>query len=433
MRLNIDWDQPIHDVGAVDDELQKRDVEKQVLRTLVRALLMNAPCSASTIIRAGSSTVTVADAAVVLGMSYSPFLVGADPANDDPISAAAVAGARRLVPTPGRIVISAGDWLCLSLCQDPRVTADAPLLASASLHCAMRNFSSTMRERPFELMCVEALCTRSALAPGSAVRDILPHLATSLIGQEPVPVLRVVFLPKVVLNAAVLSDILGDRTRWTGASQITLLDLAWVLTVWLESGTIMLLRDYHSGFQDFVMRLGTRFLGVANKADGPEPGTQWAKISEELHKAPSLPSPFSYTLVLWSLSLGEHVTKAMGGQSCTVLGPGTWCVTSRGRGLSKKGSRGTAKKATVFIVGARSELVLVSPRAAGPGIPEFPDGLCESSSDRTLVLSWISCQRLGTAMLMWSRGGPSLSQRRSGSGMGRLAPPYYGRPLNPRM
>ena len=162
LRLKIDWDQPVYDFDGANAELQKLDVEKQVLHTLVRALIMNAPCSADAQIRAGTSTVSVADAAVILGMSYTPLLVGTDPADDDPISPVALAGARVFVPAPGRIVIAAGDWLCDSLRQEPRVMADAALSASADLLSAMRRFSGTMRGRPFELLCVEALSARSA-------------------------------------------------------------------------------------------------------------------------------------------------------------------------------------------------------------------------------------------------------------------------------
>ena len=148
-----------------------------------------------------------------------------------------------------------------------------------------------------------------------------------------------------------------------------------MLTVWLETGTIALPRDYLSGSQDFVVRLGMRFLGVANKADGPSAGTQWAKIVEELLKAPTLPAKFSYTLVLWSLSLGKDVSKVMAGRACRVLGPGSWYVDAGGRSLSQGGSGGgAAVKAAVFVVPVRTELVLVNPWFAGVGIP---DGLCE--------------------------------------------------------
>lgn len=379
LHLKIDWDQPIHDYDGSNAELQKVDVEKQVLHTLVRALLMNAPCSADAQIRAGMTTVSVADAAVILGLSYAPFLKGADPADDDPLSPAAYAGARRLVAVRGHIVIAAGYWLCDSLRLDPRVIADSALSASASLLSAMRNFAGTMRGRPFELLCVEALCARSAMAPGLALQDMLPHLADTMVANSIVPAFRVMFLPKVIRTATALTDsdkasILRCRALWTGPSQLTLLDLVWVLTDWLESGTIALPRDYQSGFQVFVARLGNHFLSVANKAGGPSPGTQWANISEELQKAPALPVPYTYTLILWSLNLGEHVTKAMAGRARVVLGPGAWCIDIGGRGLSQDSGGGKAARAAVFVVGAQSELVLVNPRSAGPGIP---DGLCE--------------------------------------------------------
>lgn len=379
LRLKIDWDQPALDFDGANAELQKLAVEKEVLHTLVRAILINASCAAEATIRAGTSTISVADAAVILGLSYSPHLIGADPDDDDPLSPEIITGARKLIPSPGRIVITAGDWLCDALRTDPQVISDPALSASASLLSAMRSFAGTMRGRPFELLCVEALCARSALSPGCALQDMLPHMANSMVARSVVPALRVVFLPKVKHAAKALTEsdkvsILRLRARWTGPGQITLIDLEWALTVWLESGIIALPRDYQSGSQDFVVRLENRFIGVANKADGPLPGTQWAKISDELQKAPALPAPHTYTLVLWSLHLGEDVTKAMAGRASLVLGSGSWYIDAGGRALTQRKGSGAAAKAAVFVVGDRAELVLVNPQSAGPGIP---DGLCE--------------------------------------------------------
>lgn len=375
LRLRIDWDGPLTNTGAVDVELQKLSVEKEVLRMMVHALLMNAPCTTDTRIRAGATAVSMMDAAVVLGLSYAPSLVAIDPADDEPLSDAALAGAQTRVPQPGRVVIIAGDWLCLALREDPRVISDAELSASATLLYAMRSFAGTMRGRPFELLCVQSLCSRSFLSPGHRLCDMLPHLALTLIGQEVVPALRVVFLPKVISTANALSpadklSILGIRSRWTGPTQITPVDLAWALTDWLEPGTIALPRNYQSGSQDFVLRLGNRFLGVANKADGPKPGTQWAKIVEELQKAPTLVSPYTYTLVLWTLNLGNDVSKTIAGPS-RVLGTGTWFAS---KGKLSQGDHAVNKKTAVLHVAVRSELVLVNPRFAGPAVQ---DGLGE--------------------------------------------------------
>ena len=328
LELRITWDGPADDAADVPVLLQGESTKRQLLRLFARALLLDAPFSPDLEIRLGHDTkVCFSDAAVVLGFSYMPVAtlpgtVSDHNSDDDTVadgesgSAIVGTGAGFLAvsppsPQPERLKLVAGEWLCRSLATDPRIAADPALLVTAQLLDTMRNFGGTMNGRPFELLCVDSLCARSLLSPGTALHKLVSPLHVATVRDAVVPQLTVVAMPKVTrgprraetprLTAAEKEQLMLSRGRWTGRLSMHPDDLPWFLTEWLRSGTIALPASAQSGAQDWFLRLGNAVIGHANKAVSPTNGSQCGDLRDELSKAPTLPPPLSYTLgaLIW--------------------------------------------------------------------------------------------------------------------------------------
>lgn len=142
-------------------------------------------------------------------------------------------------------------------------------------------------------------------------------------GSDVVPALRVVALPKAVVNkdlkrpdGAAKATLLLSRDSWKGGAAIHSQDLPWLLAVWLREGSLGVPADAQSGSQDFFLRLSGGVAGFALKAasasqqqaqTGASAGTNWSDVREELSKAPKLPASTPYSLVLWSLNLAPQL------------------------------------------------------------------------------------------------------------------------------
>ena len=312
--LRVSWDGPANTSTDVPDSLRQQAPQRKLLLLFIRALLLDAPFDPSLdVILSPDSHAKFSDAAVVFGLSYAPFtsqpraLQGAgdgdsDGSSDvgmDSVSAAPTGAAA----PPTLLKLVAGDWLCRSIVTAQSFAGDTFAQASSMLLETMRTFGGTMRGRPFELLCIDALCTRSLLRPDVPLSLLVPHLSVSAaLRSLSVPRrLRVVAMPKVTpssskkagLDAAERASLLRDQNCWPGdRPTLSPADLAWLLTVWLRPGTIAVPvpADALGGAQleDWFLGLGYDIAGFANKAVGPSNGTAWDDLRKELAKAPTL-------------------------------------------------------------------------------------------------------------------------------------------------
>lgn len=361
--LRVTWDGPAQAVTASEIPAWARQEEEQVrlLQLFARMLLLDAPFDPDFAIELGRDRLRLADAAVILGLSYGP-------APAPSASAPAVAQSR----THFRLI--AGDWLCRSLLTEPSITSRPAVLASVQLLATMRSFGGTMRGRPFELLCVEALCHRSLVASGRTLAQLLPHLGRSACSSDIVPALRVVALPKAVVSMelkrpddAAKASLLLARDSWTDSAVVHSDDLPWVLSSWLPEGALGVPADAASGSQDFFIRTSSGVVGFALKAASASAGTEWSDVRDELGKAPKLPAGTPYTLVLWSLNLAPQFRVALGSAESAVFDEGKWYRS--GGALVKDAA---SAEAPAFEVPAGHELVVANPHAPlGGGLQEL--------------------------------------------------------------
>ena len=390
--LRVSWDGPANTLPDVPDSLRQQAPQRKLLLLFIRALLLDAPFDPSLdVILGPDSLAKFSDAAVVFGLSYAPFTSpphalqragdgDSDGSSDVGIVSAAPTGA---AAPPTLLKLVAGDWLCRSLVTAQPFASDAFVLPSSMLLETMRKFGGTMCGRPFELLCIDALCTRSLLSPDVPLSLLVPHLSvTAALRSLSVPRLRVVAMPKVThsktvgLDAAERASLLRDQNCWPGdRPTLSPVDLTWLLTVWLPPGTIAVPADALGGAQDWFLRLGYGIAGFANKAVGELNGTAWEDLQEELAKAPTLPIPFRYTLVLLSLNLAPELREAVGNAEACVFGSGAWF--REGGRLTQAVPRPGA--VAVFCVPERVELVLVNPNAPNGG------GLADLLGQRVLA------------------------------------------------
>jgi hypothetical protein len=368
--LRVDWDGPsvAAAAGEVPAWASRKDQQERLLLRLARMLLLDSPFDPDACIdEVGGSSMRVSDAAVVLGLSYGPAPA---PASDAP---AAVADGRSSC-THLRLI--AGEWLSRSLLAEPFVADRPALLSSVQLLATMRSFGGTMRGRPFELLCADALCFRSFTKPDAELRSLLPHLSRSARGSDRVPRLQVLALPKAVGTARRLSDdakaeLLRHRERWTGAATISTQDLPWLLSEWLPVGCLGVPADAQSGSQDLFLRLGGGVVGFALKAVSASSGTDWSDVRDELAKAPALPPHVPYTLVLWSLHLAPQLRAALSSATSAVYDHGNWRQLRSGA-LQKRNARDAGGRAFTVTVAASQELVVANPHApCGGGLREL--------------------------------------------------------------
>jgi hypothetical protein len=349
--LSVSWDGPANNADTMPAAMQSEREKVRLVHLLMWALLLGTPFRADFEVVVGQKSVLLSDVAVILGMSYAP------------ISSAEAGLQLRVV---------AGEWLVRSLLTDPEITKHPTTLATAFLLKAMLKFDGTMRGRPFELLCVNALCAHSLFPSGGVLKDLLPHLGQSSLGREVLPKLSVVVAPKVTaaqtarLGDAQKAEAVASRAKWPCGLTLHPGDLPWFLSEWLGVGTVAMPADAQSGSQDWFARLEHGILGVANKAVGPNNGTGWAALCDELNKAPRLGAGLKYTLVVWSLSLAPELQSALGNATSGVYGPGAWFLKD---GRLVQNHRGAAEP--VFVVPAGMELVVGNPHTSGGALQEL--------------------------------------------------------------
>jgi hypothetical protein len=363
--LRVTWDGPAVAVAAKEIPAWTQQEEEQVrlLQLFARMLLLDAPFDPDFAIQLGGERLRLADAAVVLGLSYGPA-----PAPSDSASSADWARSR----THLRLI--AGDWLCRSLLTEPSITSRPAVLASIQLLATMRSFGGTMRGRPFEMLCADALCHRSLLAPGQTLGQLLPHLGRSVCGSDIVPALRVVAFPKAVVNkdlqrldGAAKASLLLSRDSWKGGAVVHSEDLPWILAEWLPENTIGVAADAQPGSQDFFIRLNGGVVGFAPKAASASAGTGWIDLRDELSKAPQLPAGTPYTLVLWSLNLTPQLRASLASAESAVFDEGKWYF--RSEALVKEAD---SAETPAFEVPLGQQLVVANPHAPrGGGLHEL--------------------------------------------------------------
>ena len=325
--LRIDWDGPQAVAsGDLPQSVLQPGVPQRLLQLLARTLLLDATFPPEYTVKVGGDALRLSDVAATFGLSYSPAEAPRD-ASDAPAGDSPAKGRSHL-----RLV--AGKWLCESL-QDA-ASGDLSALASAQLLVTMRDFGGTMRGRPFEMLCADSLCHRSLLAPDRPLAQLLPHLSRTTRGNDRVPRLQVVALPKAVadgrlprLSAEEKATLLQSPNRWTGKGTIRTEDLPWLLAEWLPVGCLGVPADAQSGSQDMFLRLRGGVVGLALNAAGATAGTGWAALREAMSKAPAMPSATPYTLVVWSLHLAPQLREAIFFTPAPTFGPGTWVLRNR--------------------------------------------------------------------------------------------------------
>lgn len=374
--LRVSWDGPAAAAGDVPDALQGERQQLRLMRVFARALLLDSPFAPSLDVVLGPDAhVKFSDAAVVLGLSFAPYTpppslsspASSDGSTDTSESSGGRSSSSDFVMPPTLLRLVAGDWLCRSLLTDPRIATDQTLLATSMFLDTMRTFGGTMRGRPFELLCIDALCARSMLNPGAPLQMHLPHLGVSVLRDVHVPRLSVVAIPKVTSKTSKLDEdaralLLHDQNHWPGDRKtLHPADLEWLLSAWVRVGTIAVPADALGGTQDWFVRLGeSDYLGVANKADS---GTAWADLKKELHKTPRLPTPARYALVIWSLNLAPQLRTAIGDAEACVYGSGPWFF--KGGRLTQEASQSNTEPE--FHVPERFELIIVNPHDPSGG------------------------------------------------------------------
>lgn len=326
--------------------------------------------------------------------------------------------------------LHASTWLIRSLAHDSALLDGPHTLTTARMLDAMCTFSGTMRGRPFELLCADALCFRhmmlqqqkvpagpdaspaSTTASGPAAAsspptlgELLPHCASSKLGASNLQQVRVVAVPAVSASATALSatDRAAFEARWRASPQqpssaphvIHGDDLPWLLTRCLTTGALAVPVTAQSGSQDFFLRLVGGLVGFALKAVAAANGTQWKDVQAELDKAPKLPDGESYVLVLWSLNLAPELRQALRNERRVVLGPGQWVVGADKRLALLQATDGRSaakgKAATKAKVAAKAKAGVNSDPATGGNAAvklTVPDGM-------ELILTNPHCERGG--------------------------------------
>lgn len=363
--LRIKWDGPAEAVEEreVPAWMGQQENQLKLVQLFAQMLLLDTPFHPAYVIPIGTQSVRLSDAAVVLGLSYGPC-------ESQPSSAVNV---RDSSVSSGctYLRLIAGEWLCRSLLHERAIIGRPALLASVQLLATMRAFGGTMRGRPFEMLCADALCFRSMVMQEQPLSRALAHLSQSLRGEDLIPSLRVVALPKAVADGRLprISDdakrsLLLSREKWGGAKVINAADLPWLLGEWLPSGILGVPADAQSGSQNIFLRLSGGVVGFALKAASRATGTQWSDIRDELRKAPVLPPEHPYTLVLWSLNLAPQVRAAVGTADAAVYRRGAWRLEAT-RLVQAVASGVVAGPG--FDVVTPAELVVANPHAPGGG------------------------------------------------------------------
>ena len=375
--LRIEWDGPLA-AASIDlpRSAQQHDEKQRLLQLLARVLLLDATFHPEHTVKVGGDSVRLSDVAATFGLSYSPA--------EAPQGASDAAAVDSAAKGRSHLRLVAGEWLCRSLAQV--VSGDPAALASAQLLATMRDFGGTMRGRPFEMLCADALCYRSLLMPGQPLAKLLPHLGRSMRGKDLVPRLTVVALPKAVddkrlqrLSHDDKGALLQSRRRWTGKLTIHAADLPWLLAEWLPAGCLGVPADAQSGSQDIFLRLDGGVVGFALKAASATAGTGWDDLQNELSKAPALPAAgVPYTLVLWSLHLAPQLSEAIGAADADIFAPGAWVFRDgtlrpkKDRPAESSAEDGTENGKEVFTVAPGMELVVVNPLSrTGGGLREL--------------------------------------------------------------
>lgn len=355
MLLRVTWGGPRS--AAVDSDLpsclQREEEQVKLLRLFTRMLLLETAFPPDATLFLGGESVRITDAAVVLGLTYTV----APPHQ----------GSQML-----RLVAS--DWLCRSLLHEPRFNAST--LISAQLLAVMRMFAGTMRGRPFELLCADALCHKALLASTARTRwdGMLPHMAPAYFASECVGRLQVVALPKVVDDVPLLTSdakahLLRSRAQWTHTKKtIHSDDVPWLLEAWLPVGSLGVPADAASGSQDLVLRLPHGVCGIALKAVGQEKATSWAAIRDEIRKAPRLSVHLTYTLVLWSLNLSPQLQQTVHGLRSRLFTAGAWLW--RKDSLQHVAAADATDSASTFVVHDGMQLLVANPALHG-GLEEL--------------------------------------------------------------
>lgn len=457
MQLGVDRNGPTkYAAEGVPKWVENDEQQARLIQLLARLLLLDMPFDAKLAVRVGKYSLRVADAAVILGLSYTAALAQSD--LDDAVvaphvdldvaaagsaaeSAADARGSGKRPAAEGKqrkrvmniqadatkpsalLRIVAGEWLCRSLMGDALIASHEHVHVSVQMLVTMRQFGGTMRGRPFEMLCADALCFRSVTQRGKRLARFLPHLADSRLRDAVVPQLSVVALPKAVAgggvaalddavtaHAATADSSAGDdsavdssgvslaavanlpieptvaarklrpltdeekaqlmksRYRWCLArKQICKEDLPWLLQHWLPVGCAGVPADAQSGSQDYFLRLDGGVIGFALKAAGPTSPTGWSAIREELGKAPVFGAGVHYTLVLWSLNLAPEVRRALGEADAVCFSAGSWYLSATGKLVLGPSSPANKGEQPVFVVGSGMELVVANPHAPGGG------------------------------------------------------------------
>ena len=349
--LSVSWDGPAQNTDTMPAEMQNEAEKVRLVHLLMWALLLATPFSPDFEVSVGQRRVLLSDVAVVLGLSYAPM-----PSADAGL----------------QLRLLAGEWLVRSLLTDSEVTKHPATWATAFLLDAMLKFNGTMRGRPFELLCVNALCASTLLRPGGQLKALLPHLANSGLGHEVMPRLSIVVAPKVTatqtnrLGAPQKAAARTSRDKWPCGTTLHPADLPWFLSEWLGVGTVAVPADTQSGSQDWFVRLPHGVLGIANKAVGADNGTGWVALRDELSKAPRPDAPLKYTLAVWTLNLAPELRGALGNATSAVYGEGAWFLK---KGRLVQNERGDAQP--VFAVPAGVDLVVGNPHTSGGALEEL--------------------------------------------------------------
>lgn len=361
MLLRVNWDGPRTAVaeGDVPAWLQREKEQVMLLQLFTRMLLLDTAFTPRATVRMGGHSVRLTDAAVVLGLTCTT----------SPIH-----------KRGNMLRLVASDWLCRSIVLEPQLQSEryASPFVSAQLLAVVRSFGGTMRGRPFELLCADALCHRAAVSVGTRWSSLLPHVGTTCFASERVRRLQVVAIPKVTSDASLLTDtekaqLLASRSAWRGSALIHPLDLPWLLQVWLPVGSLGIPADAASGSQDFFVRFEHSVCGIALKAVGAEAATAWASVREEIDKAPRLTDGMTYTLLLWSLTLAPQLQRAMDDSASRAFGTGAWSLHESA--LTQR-SAAVSQSRVVFTVPPAMDLLIANPSPAG--------GLSQLLGDETL-------------------------------------------------
>ena len=347
--LSVNWDGPADKADTMPAAMQTVREQVRLVHLMLWALVLDTPFRPNYKVVVDHKSVLLSDVAFVFGLSHTPM----------PCAEAGL-----------QLRLVAGAWLIRSLLPDPTVTRHPAMWATALLLDAKLKFDGPMRGQTFQLMCLNAVCAHTLRRPGSVLQDLLPHLATSAVGRAVLPQrLAVVVAPTITaaqtarLGETQKAAALASRAKWPCGLTLHPDDLPWFLSEWLGVGTVAVPADAQSSAsQDWFVRLEHGVLGVANKAVGPENGTGWAALRDELNKAPRLGAGLTYTLVVWSLNLAPELRTALGDATSGVYGEGAWFLKN---GFLVRNQRGAAEP--VFVVPTGMELVVGNPHTTSSG------------------------------------------------------------------